>query len=249
MGWSMQYVKMTVAYDGTNYNGFQRQKNGVGVQQVLEKALSKTLHEEIKLVASGRTDAGVHAWGQVISFATNSTMPVVRIPLALGKRLPGDIVVLQVESVTEAFHARYGARSKTYKYRILLNEVADPFERNYAWEIKGVLDVEAMQIAANYLLGQHDFTSFRNMGSVLRSPVRTITKARWQRKSKKELIFTITGDGFLYRMVRNIVGCLVKVGKGELTPQEFQAILQARERKRAGMSAPPQGLYLYQVKY
>lgn len=249
MGWGMRTIKLTVAYDGTNYNGFQRQKNALGIQQVLETGLTKIMGEDIWLVASGRTDTGVHAHGQVVSFTTASKVPAERIPIALKKQLPGDIVVTKAEEAPAFFHARYQAREKTYKYRIIVNTVSDPFIRNYAWEIKTPLNVEAMQQAADYLLGEHDFSAFRNAGSAPVSPVRRMRVAKWSSKSNKEYIFTIIGDGFLYHMVRNIVGTLVKVGQGRLEPQDFERILLSRQRSLAGMAAPPQGLYLEKVKY
>jgi len=244
----MRYLKLTLSYDGTNYNGFQRQKNAVGIQQIVEEALSHLLGENIRLVASGRTDTGVHAWGQVISFTTKSTVPIGHIPRAIKHLLPGDIVVWKAEEVPENFNARYSAVEKTYQYRIMVTDVQDPFKRNYAWEIKKQPDVEKMQKAANYLLGTHDFSAFRNKGSKPISPERTISKAQWE-MAEKELVFTITGDGFLYRMVRNIVGALVKVGEGKITPDEFQKILLAKDRQQAGMAAPACGLYLMQVRY
>ena len=151
----MRYLKLTLSYDGTNYNGFQRQKNAVGIQQIVEEALSHLLGENIRLVASGRTDTGVHAWGQVISFTTKSTVPIGHIPRAIKHLLPGDIVVWKAEEVPENFNARYSAVEKTYQYRIMVTDVQDPFKRNYAWEIKKQPDVEKMQKAANYLLGTH----------------------------------------------------------------------------------------------
>jgi tRNA pseudouridine38-40 synthase len=244
----MRYLKLTISYDGTNYNGFQRQKNAIGIQQIVEEALSNLLGEDIRLVASGRTDTGVHAWGQVISFETKSTVPTGHIPRAIKHLLPGDIVVWKAEEVSENFNARYSAVEKTYQYKIIVTDVQDPFKRNYAWEIKQQPDVEKMQEAANHLLGTHDFSAFRNKGSKPISPERTISKAQWER-AEKELIFTITGDGFLYRMVRNIVGALVKVGDGKITPDEFQKILLAKDRQMAGMAAPACGLYLMQVRY
>ncbi|NLU43344.1 MAG: tRNA pseudouridine(38-40) synthase TruA [Acholeplasmataceae bacterium] len=245
----MRYLKLTISYDGTNYNGFQRQKNAIGIQQIVEDALSELMGEDIKVVASGRTDTGVHACGQVISFETRSTVPTEHITTAIRHLLPGDIVVWKAEEVGENFNARYSAVEKTYQYRIIITDISNPFKRNYAWELKKSLDIEKMQIAANNLLGTHDFTAFCNKGSKIISPERTITVAQWQITTDKELVFTITGDGFLYRMVRNIVGALVKVGNGKITPDTFLQILLTKDRQLTGMPAPACGLYLMHVRY
>ena len=244
----MGHIKLTVAYDGTNYNGFQRQKNGVGVQQVLEGALTELCGEEILLKAAGRTDAGVHALGQVVSFSTAATVPASHIPRAIRHLLPKDIVVCQGKEVGEDFHARYSAKEKTYCYKIFLTDVVNPCLRNYAWEIKGCLDYKTMNEAAECLIGTHDFSAFRNSGSEMTTPIRTLTEAHWTQQGN-ELIFTITGNSFLYRMVRNIVGCLVKVGQRKITPDKFKKIMLAGERKAVGMAAPAQGLYLMHVQY
>lgn len=244
----MRYLKLTLSYDGSNYNGFQRQKNGVGVQQVVEAALSKLLGEEIQVAASGRTDTGVHAREQVISFGTVSTVPTINIAKATRHLLPRDIVVYEAVEVASDFNARYSCTEKTYQYKIMLTDVPDPFMRNYVWELNNDLDIEKMQQAANFLLGTHDFSTFRNQGSKPMLPIRTITKAAWAANGK-QLEFTITGDGFLYRMVRNIVGALVKVGSGKITPEEFQIIMLSKDRSSFGGSAPARGLYLMQVRY
>lgn len=241
-------IKATVAYDGTNYQGFQRQKNGVGVQQVLEKALTEVLQEPILIKAAGRTDAGVHALGQVISFVTESRIPPENYRRALEPHLPPDIAVREAEVVRDDFHARFDAVDKTYQYKIYYSPLPDPTQRNTTWEIREKLDVEAMNQAAALLLGKHDFTSFKNQGSQDTSPVRTLTEARWVQDGDL-YTFTITGDGFLYRMVRNIVGCLVRVGTGQWDKEDFAQVLAARNRKKAGMAAPPQGLYLMHVSY
>lgn len=244
----MHFYKLKLAYDGTGYNGFQRQKNGVGVQQVIEKALKKLLKEEVNLAASGRTDAGVHAYGQVVSFKAEAKFPAEKFPLALSHLLPEDIVILSGEEVDENFHARFGAKEKTYVYKLRLGKPFDPCERNYTWQLEDNLDLEAMQKAAEYILGTHDFTSFRNIGTDIKSNIRTMKEAKWERKGEY-LTFTITGDGFLYRMVRNLVGALVKVGKGKVTPEDFKNLLEAKNRAKTGMPAPAQGLYLQEVKY
>lgn len=241
-------IKAIVAYDGTNYQGFQRQKNGVGVQQVLEKALTKVLKEPILIKAAGRTDAGVHALGQVISFTTSSRIPPENYRRALEPHLPPDIAVREAFYAPDDFHARFDAVDKTYQYKLLYSPLPDPTQRNTTWEFREKLDVDKMNEAAALLLGKHDFTSFKNQGSQDTSPVRTLTEAHWVQDGDL-FTFTITGDGFLYRMVRNIVGCLVRVGTGAWTKEDFARVLAARNRKQAGMAAPPQGLYLMHVSY
>lgn len=241
-------IKAIVAYDGTNYQGFQRQKNGVGVQQVLEKALTEVLKEPILIKAAGRTDAGVHALGQVISFTTSSRIPPENYRRALEPHLPPDIAVREAFYAPDDFHARFDAVDKTYQYKLLYSPLPDPTQRNTTWEFREKLDVDKMNEAAALLLGKHDFTSFKNQGSQDTSPVRTLTEAHWVQDGDL-FTFTITGDGFLYRMVRNIVGCLVRVGTGAWTKEDFARVLAAKNRKQAGMAAPAQGLYLMHVSY
>lgn len=241
-------IKAIVAYDGTNYQGFQRQKNGVGVQQVLEKALTEVLKEPILIKAAGRTDAGVHALGQVISFTTSSRIPPENYRRALEPHLPPDIAVREAFYAPDDFHARFDAVDKTYQYKLLYSPLPDPTQRNTTWEFREKLDVDKMNEAAALLLGKHDFTSFKNQGSQDTSPVRTLTEAHWVQDGDL-FTFTITGDGFLYRMVRNIVGCLVRVGTGKWDKEDFARVLAAKNRKQAGMAAPPQGLYLVHVSY
>lgn len=244
----MYYYKLTLAYDGTAYHGFQRQKNAPSIQAVLEKALSCLFREDIQLQAAGRTDAGVHALGQVISFASTKYIAAEKVPLALKSFVPNNIVVWQGELVEEGFHARYGTKGKTYVYKLRLAPYPDPCQRNYTWQLKDRLDIKAMQSAANYILGTHDFTSFRNQGTAIKSSIRTIEIAHWEQQDEL-LLFTVTGDGFLYRMVRNLVGAMVKVGRGKITPEEFKALLENKNRAQVGMSAPAQGLYLKEVFY
>ena len=245
----MRYLKLTLAYDGSHYHGFQRQKNAVGIQQIVEKALSTLFGEEIKIAASGRTDTGVHARGQVISFATNGTVPTERIVPAMASFLPDDIVVWKAENVDENFNARYSASAKRYQYRIVVAEVPSPFERKYAWQVNKHLDAAAMQAAADLILGEHDFSAFRSLGSAPVKTVKNIYKAEWTKIGEQELRFTIEGDGFLYHMVRNLVGAMVRVGNAKITLERFKEIFASGDRNQAGMAAPPQGLYLEEVFY
>lgn len=245
----MRYLKLTLAYDGSGYHGFQRQKNAVGIQQILEKALSKMFGEEIKIAASGRTDTGVHAKGQVISFATSGTVPTEKIVQALPSYLPEDIVVWKAEDVEKDFNARYSAIAKRYVYRIIIAETPSPFKRKYAWYLKKPLDLHEMQAAADVILGEHDFAAFRSAGSATVKTIKTIHKAEWTDVGEQELQFTIEGDGFLYHMVRNLVGAMVRVGNGKITLERFKEILASGDRRKAGTAAPPQGLYLDEVFY
>lgn len=245
----MRHLKLTLAYDGSGYNGFQRQKNAVGIQQILEKALSKMFGEEIRIAASGRTDTGVHAEGQVISFSTSGTVPTEKIVQALPSYLPEDIVVWKAEDVAHNFNARYSAIAKRYVYRIIIAETPSPFKRKYAWYLKKPLDVQAMQAAADAILGEHDFAAFRSAGSAPVKTVKNIYKAEWTKSDEQELQFTIEGDGFLYHMVRNLVGAMVRVGNGKISLERFKDILASCDRKQAGTAAPPQGLCLDEVFY
>ncbi|MEG0969606.1 MAG: tRNA pseudouridine synthase A, partial [Acidaminococcaceae bacterium] len=185
----------------------------------------------------------------VVSFATVSTVPTDRIVPALASFLPADIVVRQVEVVDSGFNARFSALRKRYQYRILIAEHANPFERHYAWQMHKPLQLAAMQEATQLLVGTHDFAAFRSQGSAAVNTIKTMFVAQWQELHPHELIFTIEGNGFLYHMVRSIVGTLVRVGMGKLTVARFQEILVSKQRALAGMAAPPQGLYLDEVIY
>ena len=244
----MRTLKLVVAYDGSAYHGFQKQKNAVTVQNILEEVLSKLCGEAVVTAGSGRTDAGVHAWGQVVTLETNGTIPCANIIRASKKMLPPDIVIVGVEEVETGFHARYSAKWKRYQYRIVENDFDSPFEVKYAWQFRDTLDVDAMNQAASYLLGTHDFSAFRSSGSVETSPIRTMYEAKWERRDK-ELLFTIGGDGFLYHMVRNLVWSLVQVGLSKRTPKDFADELTAKRCEYLNEPAPAQGLYLKEVFY
>lgn len=245
---TLRTIKAVVAYDGTNYQGFQRQKNGVGVQQVLEQALTEVLGEPILIKAAGRTDAGVHALGQVISFATHSPIPPENYRRALEPHLPKDIAIREAEFAPADFHARFDAVDKTYQYKILVDPLPNPCVRNHMWQVRVPLDLDRMNEAARLIVGTHDYSSFKNAGSQDTSPIRTMTEAHWAQDGNV-FTFTITGDGFLYRMVRNLVGCLVKVGSGQWDTEKFAQVMAEKNRKKAGMAAPAQGLYLMRVRY
>ncbi len=244
----MRWLKLTLSYDGTRYHGWQRQTNAFSLQQALEEKLARIFGEKLSITASGRTDAGVHALGQVVSFSTAGRIPLANIPAASRSVLPPDIVVLAAEEAPEGFNARFDAKGKSYIYRIVENGQPDPFRINYAWLLGEKLDMAAMQQAADMIVGEHDFTSFRASGSSPSLPVRNMTKALW-RRDKDEAVFEITGNGFLYHMVRNLVGSMVEVGRGEKSPKDFSDILRAKDRRLAGKTAPAEGLYLQEVFY
>ena len=242
-------IRLTVSYDGTAYNGFQRQNPPqLAVQNVLEEKLQQVCGDTIELAASGRTDAGVHALGQVVNFFTDGRIPVDRLPRAVNSILPPDIVVLEAAEADRDFSARHSAKSKTYIYRILQGYIPDPFERNYSWNIRKELDVESMQACLAMLEGTHDFSAFRAAGGPPVSPVRTIYEARLKQQGRiVELSFF--ANGFLYHMVRNIAGGLVDLGLHRFSADDFKRILASKDRKQLGATAPAQGLCLEEVFY
>ena len=243
----MRNIALTVAYDGTNYHGFQRQKRWTAIQNVLEDRLEKIFGAPIELVAAGRTDAGVHARGQVVSFFTDGTIPIDKIPIAAASVLPPDIVVRSAREVDEKFSARFSVVSKIYIYRVHVDETSDPLIDRYAWHVRPPVDVDQMRAALSMLIGRHDFGAFRSASEVERNPVRTMIDASIVGDEILEI--SLHADGFLYRMARNIVGALIKVGRGRLTVDAFKKIFESRDRNQAPPPAPPQGLCLYKVFY
>lgn len=242
-------IRLTVAYDGTAYNGFQRQNPpSIAVQNILEEKLEAVCGDTIELAAAGRTDAGVHARGQVVNFFTDATIPIERIPRAVNSILPADIVVLEASEADRDFSARHSAQSKIYVYRILQGYIPDPFERNYSWNVRKELDTESMAACLKLIEGTHDFSAFRASGGAPMSPVRTIYEASLTKQGRiVELKFF--ANGFLYHMVRNLVGTLVNVGMGRTSIERFGEIMASLDRTQAGATAPAQGLYLWQVNY
>ena len=244
----MRNIKLTVAYEGTAYNGFQRQKNGIGIQQILEGKLAPLFGHELKMNGAGRTDTGVHAYGQVVNFKTEGTIPIDRIAIGSRCLLPHDIVITEAVEVDDNFHARFDATSKIYVYKIYPHVLPDPFLRNYAWHIWRNLDTPAIQEAAHIIVGTHDFSAFCAAGGKTLSPVRTIMAVECQFAGDMfELSFW--GTGFLYHMVRNLTGTLVEVGLGSRRIKDFKAILEGHDRKKAGITAPAHGLYFKEVRY
>jgi tRNA pseudouridine38-40 synthase len=249
---------MSISYDGTAYNGFQSQPNRNTIQDKLEDAIVRLTGEQVKVIGSGRTDAGVHARRQVVNFLTQSAIPADRWPLALNSRLPDDIVVLAADEVPLAFHARKDAKRKTYCYHIRHARYPDVFGRRYEYHHYGALDMETMRAALEHIKGTHDFTSFCSVHSAGLSRVRTIYDARIDFTPSGEAAETgreglirifLTGNGFLYNMVRIIVGTLLMVGEGKMAPERMRDILAARDRALAGPTAMAHGLMLWDVEY
>lgn len=244
----MRNVSLVVAYEGTNYHGWQCQPGVVTVQETLQGAIQKILDHEIKLYAGARTDGGVHAMGQVVNFRTDKGIGSYNLAKGLNSLLPQDIRVISGADVDDAFHARYSARSKVYFYCILNQASSSPFLTRYALHWPHDLDLGAMKASTVALLGQHDFSAFKKKDESYRNPVREVLRARLA-KRRNVIYFVIEANGFLRYMVRNIVGTLMLVGQGKATPDEFASILESRERERAGPTVPPQGLFLKEIKY
>ena len=244
----MKRIKLTIAYDGTNYCGWQIQPNGITIEEILNKALSKMTGEEILVVGASRTDSGVHAMGNVAVFDTDTTIPAEKIAVALNQRLPEDIVITKSEEVPLDFHPRYCNCSKTYEYHIINTRIPIPTKRLTNYFVSYVLDIDKMRQAASYLVGEHDFVSFCNVRTDVENTVRTIT-ALDILTNGNEITIRITGNGFLYNMVRIIVGTLVRVGRGFYEPEKVKEILEAKDRKAAGVTAPAHGLMLVEIKY
>jgi tRNA pseudouridine38-40 synthase len=263
-------IRLTLAYDGTRYAGWQIQPNQPSLQSTIEQAITALTGEQVSLLSAGRTDSGVHALGQVASFVTESTIPPDKWRGALEWKLPPDIVVRNAEEVPLNFHATYSAKSKRYRYVTLESRIEDPFLRPFVWRVNGPLDVAAMQQAADLLVGTHDFRSFESHWPNTGSSVRTVYECRLSRSqlwnvwsnapaSQPEVsdeqgggqfvIFEIVGDGFLYNMVRAIVGSLWFVGRGSWSVDQFERAFRGLNRKAAGDTAPAHGLYLVSVTY
>ena len=248
----MTNIKLTIEYEGTQYCGWQRQKGFLSIQEILEEKISQITQEKIKLIGSGRTDAGVHALGQVANFKTHSNIPLIKLPLILNHLLPLDIRIKKAERVDNSFHARYSAVSKIYNYYILnyhKNEYCPPlFLRNYVYCIYGKISLEKIKKAITFLHGEHDFSSFACSGTNIKNKVRTIKEITVNKKGNI-ICFHFQANAFLYKMVRTIVGTLLEVGYGKIDYLGVKKILEARDRKMAGKVIPAKGLFLMQVKY
>ncbi len=245
----MPRLKMTLAYDGTDFAGYQIQPNARTVQGELEKALMK-MHkgQHIRTTASGRTDAGVHARGQVVHFDSDLDIPEKNWLKAIQANVPEDIVIRKVEYVHDDFHARFDVKKREYRYRVLASETLDVFRRLYAYHVPNPLDVDAMQKALTYVIGTHDFTSFCSMKTDVEEKTRTIYNAELF-QDNDEIIFRFVGNGFLYNMVRILVGTTLEIGMGKRRASDMHTILASRSRKQAGKTAPPHGLCLWSVSY
>lgn len=247
----MRNLKLTLAYDGTEFVGWQRQAAGVSIQGLLEDALKPFEGEPVTVHGAGRTDAGVHALAQVASVRLTATIEPATLARALNAVLPAAVRVLDVEEVPDDFHARFSATGKTYEYRIVNAPFVSPFLYRYVWHIGPRLDVAAMGAAAEPLRGRHDFSAFQGAGSDVHTSERTVHRIEWDGDSAPDrpLVFRIAGDGFLRHMVRNVVGTLVEVGLGRWPAAAVTEILASRDRSRAGTTAPPHGLFLVRVLY
>ena len=245
----MRNIKLLIEYDGTKYLGWQVQPGGPTVQGTLEEKLSLLTGERIHLFGSGRTDSGVHALGQVAHFKTQSQMDTRTIQRALNSLLPSDIMIQKAEEVGEGFHARKHSKSKVYEYRILNRKLRSVFHRGYIWHIPQRLNLAEMKKATQSLIGEHDFSAFRTVGSPTRTTVRRVTRAEWKRGRDGLIRFEIEANGFLKQMVRSIVGTLVEIGKGKKKASDLRKVLNSKDRKEAGPTAPAHGLFLKEVKY
>jgi len=241
-------IKLTVEYDGTNYHGWQIQPRGETIQSVLEKAVSTFLGTPTRITGAGRTDAGVHALGQVANFSSAREFDRHRIQRGLNALTPDDITIKAVEIVPDSFDARRDGRSRIYEYRLLNRPAPSPFYLTTAWHVHDPLDTEAMRDAIRCLEGEHDFSSFRAAGCDAAHPVRKVYRTSLDRRGDL-LVFTVEATAFLRHMVRNVVGTFIEVGRGLRTSQSFTELLEARDRTKAGPTAPAHGLFLVEVKY
>lgn len=265
----MTTFKIVLSYDGTGYVGWQRQASGVSIQGLLEDALRVLDGRDVAVAGAGRTDAGVHALGQVAGFTLARAIAPETLARALNAHLPPAVRVLSAETAAPDFHPRFGARAKTYRYQLWNGEVLSPFERGRAWHVPGALDVEAMRAAARRLVGRHDFAAFQGTGSEVATTEREIFESQMiagltpgataaqsgaprtphDAPRTSLLLYEVTGSGFLRHMVRNIVGSLVEVGRGRQPAEWIDTVLASRDRTTAGPTAPPQGLFLVRVEY
>lgn len=244
----MRNIKLTIEYDGTNYVGWQRQKNGISIEETIEKAIRDITCEEIRIIGSSRTDAGVHARGQTANFLTASRIPDSKFSSAINSRLPKDIVILDSLEVDEKFHSRYSSIGKKYSYRIINRRQPPAYLRNFVEFYPYELDFSLMTAASKAFLGQHDFTAFKSTGSSVKTSVRTIKMIELT-KNEDLIIMNIEGDGFLYNMVRIIAGTLMDVGRGKIPYDCIPDIIGSKDRARAGKTAGASGLCLEKVYY
>lgn len=244
----MKNIKLELRFDGSKYHGWQIQPNAVTVQELVSKAVSKITKENIKVFGCSRTDSGVHANYYVASFNTESKIPEEKFPDAVNSMLPDDIVCIGAKYMPHDFHAITSAKKKTYLYKIDNSKIRNPFMAKHVWHYRGKLDFESMCKAAEYFKGTHDFVAFAAAGFTAKTTERTIFNTELS-KEGDIINFKITGDGFLYNMVRIITGTLLWVGIGKIKPEEIPEIIASKKREKAGITAPPDGLYLWEVEY
>ena len=244
----MRNIKLTIEYDGKDFNGWQKQPNKLNIQGEIEKAIQSITGEEVELYASGRTDAGVHALGQIANFKIESKIPIEKIAIAINSQVKNSIRIVKAEEVEESFHSRYNCKRKTYRYVINNSPYGSAVYRNLEYHMPVKLNVEDMKKAISYFEGEHDFKAFKSSGTSSKSSVRTIYKALL-REEENKIIIELTGNGFLYNMVRIITGTLVDVGLGKIAPDSIPEIIESKDRTRAGKTLPPQGLFLVKVEY
>ena len=250
---TMPNFKLTLEYEGTNYHGWQRQKTKITVQETIEQSLKKIFNEEIRIIGQGRIDSGAHALGQVANFKVEKNFNLLNLKKALNSLLPPDIRIKDAQVVDDKFHARYSAKGRHYKYIVYNNELS-VWLRKFAYFYPYELNIENMKEATKYLIGRHDFSPFQSSGSPVKSPVKTVKSIEIEKEilifsGKLSVIrFDIKADAFLYRMVRNIVGTLLEVGRGKIQPAEIKEILE-KKKKRKGQTVPAHGLYLVNVDY
>lgn len=244
----MRNIKVIIEYDGKGFNGWQKQPNKLNIQGEIEKAIEEITGEEIDLIASGRTDAGVHSLGQTANFKTNSNIPIEKMAIAINSKLKQSIRIISAEEVEERFHSRYSVKSKKYRYTINNSNFGSAIYRDMEYHFPIKLDVDKMKEAAKYFEGEHDFKAFKASGTSSKSSVRKIYKAEVIKENDR-IYIELTGNGFLYNMVRIIAGTLLDVGIGKIKPVEIEEIIESKERIRAGKTLPARGLCLVEVKY
>lgn len=243
----MRNLKLTIQYDGIKYCGWQKQPNSSGIQGTIEYAIYEITKEKVNIIGSGRTDAGVHALGQVANFKTNSNIPAARIPDALNAKLPKDISIIDCQEVSDDFHSRYSATGKIYRYLIYNKPYRSPLYKDISYHVRYDLDIEKMRIEAQSLLGTHEFKGFMSSGSSVKDTVRTIHNISIE-ESGDLIVLEVEGNGFLYNMVRIIVGTLVDIGRGRID-KPLEEIIASQDRGEAGHTAPAHGLFLKKVHY
>ena len=245
----MRNIKLTIEYDGKDFNGWQKQPNKLNIQGTIEKAIERITGKEVELMASGRTDRGVHALAQVANFKTDSKLPIEKFPIAINSNIKNSIRIKDAEEVDENFHSRLSCKKKTYRYVINNSKYGSSIYRNLETHIPVKLNVNKMKEAIKYFEGEHDFKAFKARGTSNKSSVRTIYKGEVIKKEVERIWIELTGNGFLYNMVRIIAGTLVDVGLGKIEPIEIKDIIKSKDRQKAGKTLAPQGLFLVKVEY